>query len=260
MSRAPAMPRNLPTDTPLPAAQSPANSGYLFQTTLPLTSLIFLAPMIILYEIGTRFYAFDPVSHTEQRIIAFSLMQQFFSALGATGKYMPPAAVVSILLCCHIARGDSWTTHIGHLCGMLIESVIYAIPLRVLALLFAHYLPLYVPAEKANALIVLSIGAGVYEEMVFRLFLFTAMSALFVDLFKMSKLKSFLLMVAISSILFSAYHYLGQETFEMRSFLFRTLAGVYFGLIFTFRGFGITAGAHAAYDISTVAVRLIACR
>ena len=45
------------------------------------------------------------------------------------------------------------------------------------------------------------------------------------------------------------YHYLGPETFTWKTCLFRTLAGIYFGGIFICRGFGVTAGCHAIYDI-----------
>jgi hypothetical protein len=238
---------------PLPAL----HGGYFEESAAPLTSLVFLAPLIVLYELGTRWYAFDPVSHVEQRIIAFSLMQQFFSFFGATGKYMPPAAVVSILLGWHIVRNDAWTTHVGYLAAMVVESALYALPLRALALVFSHYLPLYPPQDNARALLVLSVGAGIYEEMLFRLVAFCAMHFLFIDIMKMEKLRAFLLMVLISSITFSAYHYLGSEPFEWRSFVFRTLAGIYFAAIFIWRGFGVTAGAHAAYDISTFALRLL---
>ncbi|HSV16001.1 MAG TPA: CPBP family intramembrane glutamic endopeptidase [Tepidisphaeraceae bacterium] len=241
-----------------PAASTSAPNGYFEQSALPLASLVFLAPLIVLYELGTRWYASDPVSHVEQRIIAFSLMQQFFSLFGATGKYLPAAAVVAILLAWHIARNDAWTTHIGHLVGMFFESAVYAIPLRALAMAFAHYLPLYSPPDKSRALLVLSVGAGIYEEMVFRLIAFTVMSVLFIDVLKMEKIRAFLLMVLVSSLAFSAYHYLGSEAFEWRSFAFRTLAGIYFGIIFVWRGFGITAGAHAFYDISTFALRMAA--
>lgn len=232
--------------------------GYFNQSALPLASLVFLAPLIVLYELGTRWYATDPVTHVEQRIIAFSKMQEFFALFGATGKYMPAAAVVAILLAWHVARNDAWTTHLGHLAGMLVESAIYTIPLRALALAFAHYLPLYTPPDKSRAMLVLSIGAGIYEEMVFRLVAFTVMSLLFIDVLKMERLRAFILMVLLSSVAFSAYHYLGSEVFEWRSFSFRTLAGIYFALIFVWRGFGITAGAHAAYDVSTFTLRLFA--
>ena len=55
----------------------------------------------------------------------------------------------------------------------------------------------------------------------------------------------------ISGILFSAYHYLSPEEppFRLHTFVFRSLAGIYFGILFMTRGFGITAASHSAYDI-----------
>jgi hypothetical protein len=240
------------------SAPLPLPGGYLEQTTLPLNCLAFLLPLIVLYEIGTRWYASDPVSHVEQRIIAFSLMQQFFSLFGVTGKYMPAAAVVSILLACHVVRNDAWSAHLGYLVGMFVESVIYAIPLRALALAFAHYLPLYPSTDKPAALLVLSVGAGVYEEMLFRFVTYAAMSFVLIDIMQVKRLPALLLIVLISSVGFAMYHYLGSEVFEWRSFAFRTVAGIYFGVIFLRRGIGVTAGTHAAYDISTFAVHLLA--
>jgi membrane protease YdiL (CAAX protease family) len=65
-----------------------------------------------------------------------------------------------------------------------------------------------------------------------------------------------------TSLLFAAAHYrldfaVGTfafqtgigEVFEWHSFVFRTLAGAFFSLVFFYRGFGIAAGAHAMYDI-----------
>jgi hypothetical protein len=75
-------------------------------------------------------------------------------------------------------------------------------------------------------------------------------------------------MVVVSAISFSLYHYqlplftfsglTGSEPFEWQSFIFRTLAGIYFGMIFLIRGFGLTAGAHASYDIIIVLWPLVA--
>jgi hypothetical protein len=60
---------------------------------------------------------------------------------------------------------------------------------------------------------------------------------------------SMLLLVVLSASLFSAYHYLGSESFHWRIFVFRMVAGAYFAAIFIFRGFGLTAGSHVAYDL-----------
>jgi membrane protease YdiL (CAAX protease family) len=241
------------------------HSGYFWQSSLPLTSLLFLIPLIIVYEVGTSWYASDPVSHVEQRILAFKDMQNFFDWFGARGAYMPAAAVVAILLACHIARRDAWTARSGVLLGMSVESLMYAIPLVTMGYLFNHYLLFRPSSSNWRMLLILSIGAGIYEEMVFRLILFHVLHMLLIDLLKVPKNRAIPLMVLLSAVSFSLYHYQipwlfcsGAEQFDLQSFVFRTLAGIYFGMIFMWRGFGLTAGAHASYDIVIVLLRLAA--
>jgi membrane protease YdiL (CAAX protease family) len=224
--------------------------------------------LIVVYEVGTRWYASDPVSGVEQRIVAFNDLQHFFSLFGATGPYMPAGAVVAILLSFHVMRKDPWTARTGTLLGMLLESVMYAIPLVTLGYVFQHYLLVHPTSDNWRRLLVLSIGAGIYEEMVFRLIMFHVLHMILIDLLKVPKGRALPLMVVISAAAFSMYHYrlpilnssgfTGSEPFEWQSFVFRTLAGIYFGLIFLWRGFGLTAGAHASYDITIVLLRLVA--
>lgn len=231
--------------------------GYFQRSELPLTSLAFLLPMLVLYELGTRFFATDFGHHAEQRIIAFNLLQDFFHLFGATGRYLPALAVVGVLLSWHIARADSWQVDLRHVIGMGVESLLLTIPLMGLGFVAARYLPLVGIHSLAANMLVLSIGAGVYEELVFRLIAFTVLSFLFVDVLGIHRSWSLLLIVVISALLFSAYHYLGNERFLLRTFAFRTIAGLYFGLVFIYRGFGITAGTHAAYDIIVVVLHAI---
>lgn len=227
--------------------------GYLQRSELPLTSLAFLLPLLIAYEVGTRWYAFDPVHQTEQRIIAFNLLQKFFQLLGASGRYLPALAVVGILLTWHIARNDTWRLSPGTLGLMAGESFALAAPIMLLSVATAHYVPLVGgSAPDWRTLTVLSLGAGIYEELIFRLIAFTLLSLLLLDLLKLPKLVALGTMIVVPAVLFSLYHYLGNEVPSLRSFVFRTAAGVYFGVIFVLRGFGVTAGCHAAYDILIV--------
>jgi membrane protease YdiL (CAAX protease family) len=234
--------------------------GYFARSELPLVSLAFLLPFIVLYEVGTWQFASDPVRQTEQRIIAFNLMQDFFRLFGATGRYLPAMAVVLILICWHVARQDPWRVEPRYLLGMPGESLLLSLPLLGIGFVATHYLDHYLPlmvARQTAGLVVLSVGAGIYEELVFRLIAFTVLSFVLVDLLGMKRGWAGLLMVVLSSLLFSLYHYLGPEQFDIRTFAFRTAAGAYFGAVFVFRGFGITAGAHAAYDIFIVALRAL---
>jgi membrane protease YdiL (CAAX protease family) len=232
--------------------------SYFRRAELPLNSLAFLLPLIVIYEIGTRLTLSG--SHVPaQRIIAFTMMQQFFTFFGATGRYLPALAVVGILLGWHIARRDAWQVDVATLFGMTLESLVLAVPLMAIGVLAARYVTMIAAAD-SRGLLILSIGAGIYEELVFRLIAFTGLHFLFLDLLGMKRAWSYLLMVGGSSVLFAAYHYLGNEAFQWRTFAFRTVAGAYFGAIFVWRGFGITAGCHTAYDMILVLLRVLPVR
>jgi len=247
-----------------PAPQPSRRAGpvltYFRRAELPLHSLAFLLPLMVIYELGTSLVVSSPGGAT-QRIIAFTLMQRFFTFFGATGLYLPPLAVVGILMGAHIARRDPWQIDLSTLMGMLLESIVLAVPLLAIGVAAARYATMSAPSQAHSAsLLVLSLGAGIYEELVFRLIAFGALSFLLMDLMGMKPGISNLLMVSISSVLFAAYHYLGPEAFQWRTFAFRTAAGAYFGGIFVLRGFGITAGTHAAYDTILVLLRVLPVR
>ncbi|HEX3727410.1 MAG TPA: CPBP family glutamic-type intramembrane protease, partial [Pirellulales bacterium] len=93
-------------------------------------------------------------------------------------------------------------------------------------------------------------GAGVYEEVLFRLLLLPPMSACVARL-GLAGGARIAIAVAGTSLLFAAAHYLGPhgEEFEAFSFWFRFTAGAVFAMLFVYRGFGIAAGTHALYDI-----------
>jgi Type II CAAX prenyl endopeptidase Rce1-like len=226
--------------------------GYFARSELPLTSLVFILPLVIIYEIGTRYLTTAAQAGLDQEIIAFRKIQEFFALFGITGRHLPAIAVVGILLACHIARRDAWTVDLFTLGGMVVESLLLGLPLIGMSLLLARYFPLsagYSPGDVKDNLI-MSAGAGVYEELVFRLAMFPLLSLLLKDALRIRRAWSYLLVVLISAICFSAYHYLmPTEHFRTRTFVFRTLAGIYFGVLFITRGFGVTAGSHTAYDI-----------
>lgn len=103
--------------------------------------------------------------------------------------------------------------------------------------------------SKINSL-VLSLGAGIYEEFVFRFFLITG---IFWILKKTLRNKFVIYSIAffLSSLFFSLFHYLElfNEPFQVNSFLFRFTAGSVFAIIFIFRGYGIAAYSHSLYNI-----------
>jgi len=232
-------------------------SGYFAQSELPFASLVLLLPLLVLYEIGTRHFTSDPFAGTEHRIIAFKWMQEFFRLFGASGRYLPALAIVGILMAWHIARNDPWRVRPGTLAGMTLEGCFLGLPLLAIGIVGLRYLAAPVTGDW-RGMLVLSIGAGIYEELVFRLIAFTLLQLLLVDLLDLPKMWAGAVTVLAASILFSLYHYLSGEAWSLHTFVFRTIAGIYFGVVFLFRGFGITAFSHASYDVCVVALRVLA--
>jgi hypothetical protein len=103
---------------------------------------------------------------------------------------------------------------------------------------------------RSTATIVGFLGAGVYEEALFRLALIPAIYGL-ARLIHTPELLAGTMAVTGSSLLFSLAHHAGApgETFTWFAFTFRWLAGVFFAWVFLMRGFGIAVGTHAAYDV-----------
>lgn len=227
-----------------------AGGGYLRESELPLSGLAFLLPLMIVYEVGTRYFTTAALHGHEQQIIAFTLMQRFFRMCGVHGQHLPALAVATILLAWHIARGDRWHLQFTTLVGMGAESTLLALPVIALAREIARHFPLAAMNASTRDVVIMSLGAGVYEELVFRLALFALLSFVLRDALKINAFWSHLSVVVLSALAFSGYHYLSPvEHFQWRAFLFRTAAGAYFGVLFLARGFGITAGCHTAYDI-----------
>lgn len=103
--------------------------------------------------------------------------------------------------------------------------------------------------SKINSL-VLSLGAGIYEEFVFRFLLITCIFWILKNTLR-NKFVIYSIAFFLSSLFFSLFHYLElfNEPFQVNSFLFRFTAGSVFAIIFIFRGYGIAAYSHSLYNI-----------
>jgi len=213
--------------------------------TRPLDALVFLLPLIIFYEVASL--------ARQDRVIAFDFLQRFFQLFGQVGMWTPGLAVIAILLATHVAAGDKWTIRWRRVGWMYVESVALSVPL----LLLNWAVPLAASSGGLHPLLdrmALSIGAGVYEELVFRLILISVMVMIGVDLLHLDRSSVAVTAVILSSLAFAAHHHLpiGREPFEPIRFIFRTMAGVYLAAIFWFRGYGPAAGCHAAYNLALV--------
>ena len=90
--------------------------------------------------------------------------------------------------------------------------------------------------------------------MIFRMILVTAIVIILEDVLKFKQRRALVWAVLIAAVLFAAHHHppLGREPYEFGRFAFRTMAGLYLGALFLLRGYGVTAGCHALYNVILV--------
>jgi hypothetical protein len=224
-------------------------------------SVTFALPLLLLYEGLTALL--PPAQLAGVRNGADVLLKTVFVALG--GRNGVTAFGVLLL------AGGAWVVlrdrrrHPGPLqpgviAAMLVESVVYAavfgfaVATLTAALLSGVGLAA-VQAPGRTALpvasqLVVSLGAGIYEELLFRVLLVSGLVALgtFIGLRRPVTLAA---AIVLSAVIFSGFHYIGPmgDRLTLTSFTFRAVAGLVLSGLFAARGFGITAWTHALYDV-----------
>lgn len=244
--------------------------SYLESTSRPWYALLFLLPLVGLYEAGTQLVSAEQIAEAP-RIMAFTWLMGLAEWIGMDRSMawaFPGLVVVIILLCWHLSSQNPWRVRPGWIVWMGVESLVLTAPLFVLGTVMHSAGSCVVFAvvndggvatgmQEYMAKIVTSIGAGIYEELVFRLILFGLIIMVLEDAMKVRSLITVAIAVLVSAVLFAVHHYVGLqggeivrlEEVKIGSFVFRMVAGIYFAVIFRYRGYGITAGAHIAYDI-----------
>ncbi|MDP6692928.1 MAG: CPBP family intramembrane metalloprotease [Phycisphaerales bacterium] len=220
--------------------------------------LAFLTPLIVYYEISLF------VADKNIQIKAHDALVRFFELFDmppTKGLFLGGVAIITILAIQHIMSRERWSIEPKVVAGMAIESVLLTFPLLAFGTMLAGVIAAASPTVLSDLglseRIAVSIGAGLYEEFLFRMLLIAGVHTIACNLFKQSNLVGLTSGVIISAITFAAYHdFPNFGTLGATALFFYSIAGIYLGLIFVNRGFGIAAGTHAAYDI--VATTLLA--
>jgi len=102
-----------------------------------------------------------------------------------------------------------------------------------------------------GTILMLSLGAGIYEELLFRVVLVGLFAWLARGVLGLRPLTAGAIATVAGALIFSAFHYIGPygDAWQVYSFVFRTIAGLFFSALYLTRGFGITAWTHALYDV-----------
>jgi membrane protease YdiL (CAAX protease family) len=226
---------------------------YFQKSESPFYSFIITLPMFLLYELGLFLMRGTEFSYIKNG--ADVLIEEVISTLGFDIFYISSSLfllVFFIIAYYQKKNYQSFTIHKSYLAIMLFESFIYA----SLLLIFLGNMGLYlmdISVENIQFNLILSLGAGIYEELIFRVFFLFIFYRLTQFIFKsMSHFSTQFFALFISSILFSLFHFMGPESFSQDAFTIRFIAGILLGLLYINRGFGITAITHSFYDIFVI--------
>ncbi|MGE4285760.1 MAG: CPBP family intramembrane glutamic endopeptidase [Phycisphaerae bacterium] len=260
--------------------------SYLRRTSRPIYSLIIVSILIVIYEAGLSFLSPDFFLTSSDKIpgmvVTFAwvrellLQMKFSNTMSWVGT---PLVVVVALIIVQVKSRDRIRISWLDVPITFAESALLALPLLVFSTCI-HYLStqnasiapvpavpdlaarLFVQSEAGSFMVSLvsGIGAGIFEELVFRLFLISLFTFVFEKLFAMPQIRSIMAAVIISSLLFSLHHYYffmsGKfyegEPFLVSTFIFRFVAGIYLAIVFGMRGFGIVAATHVINNIVSV--------
>lgn len=234
-----------------------AATSYWGQTRRPLPCLVFLLPLLGLYELGI--FLIGGLNPITVRNGADAWMRTALGELGLQPAYVLPLAIVCVFTIWQLCSRNPWRFDAEVILGMIAESLVLAMVLIVIGRLHdivfqsleLSGIVASVGAAPATVADLLSyVGAGIYEETLFRLLMLPLIYYGF-TLIGARPVLATTAAVALSGLAFSGAHYVGPmaEQFVWFGFIFRWLAGLFFAGVFVLRGFGIVVGAHAAYDI-----------
>lgn len=230
--------------------------SYLDQTRGILYSYLISVPLLILYELLIR------ISQPPDQAVRISvdiLFKTFFQFLGvnAISATLFIAALIGAIV---LYRKRSELPHLQstYFISMIVESAVYAVLITVVivglldAILTMNLMQSTEALSKIQ-MFALSLGAGLYEELFFRVILVGGLSMFFLNFFS-KRGTAYTISALVAALVFSGVHYVGQygDFFTLGSFLFRFLFGLALNLIYVTRGFGIAAWTHALYDIFVI--------
>ena len=238
---------------------------YFAASQAPRYSLLFALPLFLMYEALVAIQPRAPKGG-EWRNGADVIVQNLVSGLAG-----PRGPLVFLIL---LTALGVWLVikdrraHPGHLTpwvfgGMLVESAVLAVvagtvvgaltsqllrPLSPAPLMIASALP---EGLSFSTLLMLSLGAGVWEELLFRVVLVGLLALAGRVVFGWRTPVAAGFAVALGAVIFSLFHYIGPfgDPLQLYSFVFRMIAGLFFSALYVVRGFGITAWTHALYDV-----------
>jgi hypothetical protein len=259
-------------------------ASYWALSRAPRYSLLFALPLLVLYE-GLAAALGDLAGVRVRNGADVWLKTPFVALFGPRGPVVFGALVVGaavVLMWRDVRRARDgvrgsvlWrmlaeSAVLAGVCavvvGMATAQLLRALPHATVAL------PVAVPLAAAQgtagaagglaglggpAQLMVALGAGLYEELLFRVVLVGALGWGARRVLGFGPAGAGVLAVAGGAVLFSLAHYGGAlgDPFTVESFTFRLVAGLFFSGLYVLRGFGIAAWTHALYDVGVLLLR-----
>lgn len=233
-----------------PKARPVSDLGdYLSASRRLSVSFVAVLPILALYEIGII------VSRSPVENHAGLLVRRMIGLLGVHAYAALTGLVALTFFVALVLKVRGPARRFGLYGLMVVESAIYAVLIGPLAIrIGVHFHILSAAGGEPGPVLrgLLYVGAGVWEELVFRLLLMGGVIWITVSLLKGNRIVFSLFALLLSSFVFSAFHHVGAmaEPYAPGPFLFRFFAGMVLGSIFLFRGLGIAVYTHALYNVS----------
>ncbi|MEC9050359.1 MAG: CPBP family intramembrane glutamic endopeptidase [Candidatus Neomarinimicrobiota bacterium] len=226
-------------------------NSYWRSTRSPLYSFLFTIPLFFIYEIGIFLTSSDDMFILRNG--ADALMRQILATFGIAGLYWIGAIFFIGFIITFILQRKYWEEtqiHSNYFLLMMMESVAWSA--LIYFLMSNVYLLLMNPTGSMLVQqVTLAVGAGIYEEFLFRVLLIAGISVILGFIFQWSDKSRKWAAMVIAAGIFSSFHFIGEygDFFSFNIFMVRFLAGIVLGALYFLRGFGITAWSHAVYDL-----------
>ena len=185
-------------------------NSYWRSTRSPLYSFLFTIPLFLIYEIGIFLTSSDDMFVLRNG--ADALMRQILATFGIAGLYWVGAIFFIGFIITFILQRKYWEEtqiHSDYFLLMMMESVAWSV--LIYFLMSNVYLLLMNPTGSMLVQqVTLAVGAGIYEEFLFRVLLIAGISVILGFIFQWSdKSRNWAAMVIAAGI-FSSFHFIGE--------------------------------------------------
>ena len=252
--------KNRPSDQENPGwltwipGSSDGFEGYWVQSRGLALSFVLIAPLLLAYEIALLYYPPARAAGAGR-----FLKNVFYTVFHNRAGMVLNIIVALFLLLAIFILARRKRLRLSFIIPMVFESAVWSVGLVLIAVLICYRLPnvrLDVGGAGPTVFtdVVSSIGAGVYEEILFRLGLTSAFFIAGLRMFKQRAAHAAVFAAVVSAAVFALCHVLAwDEPFKdpliWFYLLFYFTSGVFFSLLYTFRGLGVAVYTHVIYDI-----------